>query len=125
MPFHIVITFSGLLLLMTMLMPWGAQAVYDGQPQRFNAERRGMPMGAPNGERGEGRSTPAPLAPIAPILAAAQACLAIQPKTAAEIARALSRAEAEAAGRQPLQLKAMNTEKFALKPLRIDTQPLG
>lgn len=76
LPFHIVITFSGLLLLMTMLMPWGAQAVYDGQPQRFNAERRGMPMGAPNGERGEGRqarSTPAPLAPIAPILAAAQA----------------------------------------------------
>lgn len=46
LPFHIVITFSGLLLLMTMLMPWGANAVYEGEGQRFNAERRGAMMGA-------------------------------------------------------------------------------
>lgn len=44
LPFHIVITFSGLLLLMTMLMPWGAHAVYEGEGQRFNAERRGAMM---------------------------------------------------------------------------------
>lgn len=60
LPFHIVITFSGLLLLMTMLMPWGANAVYDGEGQRFNAERRGMPMApaapnaTPNREAGAG-----------------------------------------------------------------------
>ena len=87
LPFHIVITFSGLLLLMTMLMPWGADAVYDGQGNRFNAERRGMVM-APNGQgpanaqaggqregRGRGEDAQAKsvdLAPIAPMLAAAQ-----------------------------------------------------
>lgn len=99
LPFHIVITFSGLLLLMTMLMPWGAHAVYDGEGQRFNAERRGMVMAppgapqanaaptqndrtapdaangrAPRGERGAGeRQRPAAMAmaPIAPMLAVA------------------------------------------------------
>jgi uncharacterized iron-regulated membrane protein len=93
LPFHIVITFSGLLLLLTMLMPWGAHAVYDGEPQRFNAERRGMQM-APAaaqqqaGQRGEAKAeptevrgeravrapkaeAPVPLADIAPMLAAA------------------------------------------------------
>lgn len=87
LPFHIVITFSGLLLLLTMLMPWGAQAVYDGEPQRFNAERRGMQMGAApsNAPRGEGRDgrgessvreakadAPTPMAEIGPMLAIAQ-----------------------------------------------------
>lgn len=85
LPFHIVITFSGLLLLMTMLMPWGANAVYEGQPQRFNAERRGMQMvsapqaaaRAPREGRGEraGYEDAAPMAEIAPMLAQAQAQL--------------------------------------------------
>ena len=100
LPFHIVITFSGLLLLMTMLMPWGAHAVYEGEGQRFNAERRGAMVGAapqagnaqgsprvggrepaPSEGRArreagaEGRRTaePVALAPIAPMLQAAQA----------------------------------------------------
>ena len=108
LPFHIVITFSGLLLLMTMLMPWGANAVYEGEGQRFNAERRGAMMGAApaaanaqsqprEGERAaraegregqaregrepreEGRgarrtgAAPVALAPIGPMLHAAQA----------------------------------------------------
>ncbi|MBP7646206.1 MAG: PepSY domain-containing protein [Comamonas sp.] len=86
LPFHIVITFSGLLLLMTMLMPWGAYAVYDGEPQRFNAERRGMqaapaqqggPQQAAREGRGEGRerkaAEPQAMAPIGPMLQVAQA----------------------------------------------------
>ena len=85
LPFHIVITFSGLLLLMTMLMPWGANAVYEGEGQRFNAERRGAMMGAApaagnaqnqtrEGERGGRRAAaePVALAPMTPMLQAAQ-----------------------------------------------------
>lgn len=85
LPFHLVITFSGLLLLMTMLMPWGAYAVYDGEPQRFNAERRGMQMAAAPqaGTRSHAQHKRAAqqeaqaggthaLAPIAPMLQMAQ-----------------------------------------------------
>ena len=59
LPFHIMITFSGLLLLMGTLMPWGADAAYDGNGQAFQMERRGMAQpGAQGGERGgrEGRA---------------------------------------------------------------------
>lgn len=37
LPFHIVITFSGLLLLMFTLIPWGPQAAYQGDERRFRA----------------------------------------------------------------------------------------
>lgn len=66
LPFHIMITFSGLLLLMATLMPWGAQSAYGGDRQAYNMERRGMaPGGAQQqqqqqreggaGREGEGR----------------------------------------------------------------------
>lgn len=51
LPFHFVITFSGLLLLMSTLMPWAIEAAYQGDRQAYNAERRGG--GAPAEQRGE------------------------------------------------------------------------
>jgi uncharacterized iron-regulated membrane protein len=41
LPFHIMITFSGLLLLMATLMPWPVDTAYQGDRQAYNAERRG------------------------------------------------------------------------------------
>jgi len=82
LPFHIIITFSGLLLLMFMLMPWGIDAVYNGDTQKYFAESRGRPAAAAgaSGERGDagraGRAQsaePAQLTAIAPLMAAAQA----------------------------------------------------
>lgn len=95
LPFHFVLTFSGLLLLMYMLMPFGRDAAYGGDLEAFNADRRAAlgvvvapqggaqgarPGGAPRegdargdaGPRGErgGREAraPAPLADIGPML---------------------------------------------------------
>lgn len=69
LPFHFVITASGLLLLMFMLMPWGVQTAYDGNTQTFMAERRGQMMGgggpmqqpAPDAQKAE-RAAGAPAA---------------------------------------------------------------
>ncbi len=77
LPFHIVITFSGLLLLMSMLMPWGIDAVYNGDAQKYFAESRGRAAGG-GGEReargGRPQATePAQLTAIAPLMQAAQA----------------------------------------------------
>ena len=80
LPFHIVITFSGLLLLMNMLMPWGVNAAYDGNTQAYFTEMRGGRQAAPPGNAGDrqgGRKSqetpnPASMAPIAPMLAQAQ-----------------------------------------------------
>ena len=79
LPFHIVITFSGLLLFMSMLMPWGAQAVYDGDMQKYFAESRGRPVGGA-GERDAGArgarsqaAEPAQLTAIMPLMEIAQA----------------------------------------------------
>ncbi|MEG0558343.1 MAG: PepSY-associated TM helix domain-containing protein, partial [Comamonas sp.] len=77
LPFHIVITFSGLLLLMNMLMPWGIQAAYNGDNQAYFAEMRGNRQAAAatgNGERKprSPKESPSfelhPLAAIAPML---------------------------------------------------------
>ncbi|GAA4323563.1 PepSY-associated TM helix domain-containing protein [Pigmentiphaga soli] len=78
LPFHLMITFSGLLLLMYMLMPWGIQAGYQGDMQAYAAERRAAGMGGGGGggappreaARTE-REAAAPLAPVAPMLAEA------------------------------------------------------
>jgi uncharacterized iron-regulated membrane protein len=42
LPFHIVITFSGLLLLAALLMPWPIDASYDGDRRAYMMEMRGM-----------------------------------------------------------------------------------
>ena len=55
LPFHLMITFSGLLLLMYMLMPWGLDAAYQGDRQAFAAERRAMGAGGGGQPPGEQR----------------------------------------------------------------------
>ncbi|MDR3005866.1 MAG: PepSY domain-containing protein [Acidovorax sp.] len=77
LPFHILITFSGLLLLMHMLMPWGIQAAYQGDSQAYFAELRGnrqAQAAAGPGERGprapqaDSASGFLPLAAVGPML---------------------------------------------------------
>ncbi|MCK9563651.1 MAG: PepSY domain-containing protein [Bacteroidales bacterium] len=77
LPFHLMITFSGLLLLMFMLMPWGLEAVYQGDTQAYASERRALGGGG-RGARGEASPStglvdePRALADIAPMLALAR-----------------------------------------------------
>ena len=98
LPFHIMITFSGLLLLLFTIMPWGVNQIYENRGQflqdqsrslvqQNNSERGERPANGENqqtrgerasrGERGEGRQRQAPqsapLADLAPIIAATQA----------------------------------------------------
>ncbi|MDM1246757.1 PepSY domain-containing protein [Acinetobacter sp. R933-2] len=98
LPFHIMITFSGLLLLLFTIMPWGVNQLYENRGQflqdqsrslvqQNNSERGERPANGENsqargerasrGERGEGRQRQAPqsapLADLAPIIAATQA----------------------------------------------------
>ncbi len=81
LPFHVMITFSGLLLLMFMLMPWGIDAAYDGDRQAYFSERRasgagGGGGGAPleqRGARAPQADGPVAMAPLAPMLAEARA----------------------------------------------------
>lgn len=105
LPFHIMITFSGLLLLLFTLMPWGVSQIYENrgaflQDQRKSLiqdnsvqaesgdsdQRRPRSEGENRGERGDmsargearrsrgdaSPARPAPLADLAPILAAAE-----------------------------------------------------
>lgn len=78
LPFHILITFSGLLLLMNMLMPWGIQAAYNGDTSAYFAEMRGNRQpggtGTPdgNGRRPAEPGGNASLVAIAPLMAQAQ-----------------------------------------------------
>lgn len=102
LPFHIMITFSGLLLLLFTLMPWGINQIYENRGQFLQEQSRALVENKENRtERAEGRNTerqnnsqalgenteqagekrqqrqkleaqPAPLADIAPILATAQ-----------------------------------------------------
>lgn len=73
LPFHFMITYSGLLLFMYMLMPWGVSSAYQGDMQAYFSEA-GNRRGAP--ERGAERSAGVPVAAeltaIAPLLAQAQ-----------------------------------------------------
>lgn len=69
LPFHILITFSGLLLLAMQLMPWAADAAYNGDRRAFNQEVRGAAMGgqgqpAQARSGGSGRSTLTDLRPL-------------------------------------------------------------
>ncbi|WP_404979272.1 PepSY-associated TM helix domain-containing protein [Comamonas sp. BIGb0152] len=87
LPFHLVITFSGLVLLMNILMPWGVQTAYSGDSNAYFSELRGNRQAQPgaanaNGPREGGRASrqaeadtdaPVALAPVGPMLAAAMA----------------------------------------------------
>lgn len=72
LPFHFMITYSGLLLFMFMLMPWGIESAYQGDRQAFFDEgfRRG---GAPvMTESKPAPGTSASLTAIAPLLMQAE-----------------------------------------------------
>jgi len=65
LPFHLMITYTGLVTLMFMYMPWGVQTAYRGDLQAFNNEAFGRaPLGLPSGQA-------APLVPVAPLVAQA------------------------------------------------------
>ncbi|WP_419899486.1 PepSY-associated TM helix domain-containing protein [Roseomonas sp. USHLN139] len=62
LPYHLMITYSGLVIFMAMAMPWGIERAYPNQRQGFNAELSGSPPPRPRA------NVPAPLAPVAPML---------------------------------------------------------
>jgi uncharacterized iron-regulated membrane protein len=62
LPYHLMITYTGLVTLMVLTVPWGAQLAYDGDRAALNAEIFGTaPVTRPAGR-------PAPLIDIAPLL---------------------------------------------------------
>lgn len=71
LPFHLMITFSGLLLFMFLLMPWGMDLAYDGDRRAFFNDTRSGRMMAPPPAASD--AAPAQLAALAPMLAAAEA----------------------------------------------------
>ncbi|MDM0028091.1 PepSY-associated TM helix domain-containing protein [Variovorax saccharolyticus] len=71
LPYHLMITYTGLVTLMFMYMPWGPQAAYQdrGGIDSFFAEV--FPSGGPRDAKASGQR--AALAPLAPMLAQASA----------------------------------------------------
>ncbi len=70
LPFHLMITYTGLVTLMFMYMPWGAQAVYQGDEKTFTAEA--FPNARANvPQKPAGRAVP--LTPLEPLLEQARA----------------------------------------------------
>jgi len=67
LPYHLMITFTGIVTLMFMYMPWGVQALYPSQDQFFTDLNNALPADAKPAKQ------PAPLAPLAPMLAQASA----------------------------------------------------
>jgi uncharacterized iron-regulated membrane protein len=67
LPYHLMITYTGLITLMLMTMPWGAQVAYQGNMQAFFAEA----VGSSPAPRAAGR--PGELVPVGPLLAEAMA----------------------------------------------------
>ncbi|MCR0985182.1 PepSY-associated TM helix domain-containing protein [Roseomonas populi] len=66
LPYHLMITYTGLVLFMLMVMPWGIDRAYPGGRQAFNAEAFGSAPPRPRA------NTPAPLAPVLPLVEEAQ-----------------------------------------------------
>ena len=71
LPFHFMITYSGLLLLMFMLMPWGVQTAYDGDMRAYFNDRGGRSAAVEPPASGVLEAATA--APIMPMMAQAQA----------------------------------------------------
>jgi uncharacterized iron-regulated membrane protein len=68
LPFHLMITYTGLVTLMLMLMPWGGDAAFKdrGARQALQSELSAfVPAGKPSGEK-------APIAPVADMIRQAQ-----------------------------------------------------
>lgn len=72
LPFHFMITYSGLLLFMFLLMPWGIDAAYKGDMRAFFSDR-GRIAAPVSGPGAKDRTAPAPqaMAPVGPMLEAA------------------------------------------------------
>lgn len=69
LPFHFMITYSGLLLLMFLLMPWGIDAAYNGDTRAFFADRGRAAAPAPSaGMKNHESPTPLAMAPVGPML---------------------------------------------------------
>jgi len=62
LPYHLMITYSGLVTLMLLLVPWGAQVAYPGGERALTAEIFGR------AETGRPAGRPAPMAPVEPML---------------------------------------------------------
>ncbi|KQT70241.1 peptidase [Methylobacterium sp. Leaf465] len=67
LPFHLMITYTGIVTLSVMYMPWGITTAYRGEAQTFFAESGQIP--APRPPAGQ----PGTLAPIGPMVRAAMA----------------------------------------------------
>ncbi len=68
LPYHLMITYTGLVTLMLMYMPWGPQVTYKGDQAAFTAEV--FPASGPRDPKPSGIAVP--LTPIAPLIAQAQ-----------------------------------------------------
>ncbi len=68
LPYHLMITYTGLVTLMLMYMPFGPQVTYQGDPQAFTAEV--FPAGGPRDPKPSGMATP--LTSMTPLIAEAQ-----------------------------------------------------
>jgi uncharacterized iron-regulated membrane protein len=66
LPYHLMITYTGLVTLMFLYMPFGIQAAYKGDDKAFNAEAFRQ------AENKKPANISAPLAPLAPMLAQAE-----------------------------------------------------
>ncbi|XAH23547.1 PepSY-associated TM helix domain-containing protein [Xylophilus sp. GW821-FHT01B05] len=69
LPYHLMITYTGLVTLMFMYMPWGPQVAYKGDQNAFFAEV----FPATSARNAKPAGTPAPLTAIAPLVTQAQA----------------------------------------------------
>ncbi|WP_354684604.1 PepSY-associated TM helix domain-containing protein [Cupriavidus necator] len=66
LPFHLMITYTGLVTLLFMYMPWGIEAAYRGDQRAFQAEAMQRPP------QPTASGTPAALAPVGEMVAQAQ-----------------------------------------------------
>lgn len=74
LPFHIMITLSGLLLLMFTIMPWGVNQIYENRGAFLQDQRKSLIVSDPEAsesrapsERGQGRRREAPMIVAAPL----------------------------------------------------------
>ncbi|WP_207538322.1 PepSY-associated TM helix domain-containing protein [Sabulicella rubraurantiaca] len=65
LPYHLMITYTGIVTLMLMTMPWGVQVAFKGDNQAFSATVFGLERPSPRSGQA------APLAPVMPMLDAA------------------------------------------------------
>lgn len=72
LPFHLMITYSGLLLLMFMLMPWGIESAYQGDTRAYFDERGGRSAQAAAPASAQAERLEAGMADIGPMLAVAR-----------------------------------------------------